>query len=59
MRIVMSRNSYAKTFIYDREDLVMELQNEKVMAFYVHAPGIDNPIAVLRDMNGCTRLTIA
>ena len=44
-------NSYAKTFIYDREDLVMEIQNQKVKAFYVHAPGIDNPIAVLRDMN--------
>ena len=45
------QNSYAKTFIYDREDLVMEIQDQKVKAFYVHAPGIDNPIAVLRDLN--------
>lgn len=45
------QNSYAKTFIYDREDLVMEVENEKITAFYVHAPGIDNPIAVLRDLN--------
>lgn len=49
--LVAPANSYSKTFIYDREDLVMELQNEKVTAFYVHAPGIDNPIAILRDMN--------
>ena len=44
-------NSYAKTLIYDREDLVMEIQDQKIKAFYVHAPGIDNPIAILRDMN--------
>ena len=29
----------------------MEVENEKITAFYVHAPGIDNPIAILRDLN--------
>ena len=46
MLVVTLRDSYAKTFIYDREDLVMGHHNEKVISFYVHAPGIDNPIAL-------------
>ncbi len=49
--LINSNNSYDKRFIYDREDLVLEVTNNKITAFYVHAPGIDNPIGMLRDRN--------
>lgn len=46
-----SANSYSKTFIYNQEDLTLELENGKITTFYIHAPGIDNPIAMMKDQN--------
>ena len=47
-----SKNSYTRRYIYDGEDVILELdESNAVVAAYFQAPGIDNPVAMLRDEN--------
>lgn len=40
-------------FIYDQEDILAEVDEaNQVVAGYLHGPGIDNVIAMVRDVNG-------
>ena len=44
--------SYTRQFIYHNEDLLAELDgNNNLIAFYIHGPGIDTPLAMMSDRN--------
>ena len=46
-------NSTVRRFIYDNQNIIAETdENDKFLAFYIHGPGIDNPLAMARDING-------
>ena len=46
-------NSTIRRFIYDNQNIIAETdENDKFLAFYIHGPGIDNPLAMARDING-------
>ncbi|MBI2519495.1 MAG: carboxypeptidase regulatory-like domain-containing protein [Bdellovibrio sp.] len=50
---IHGQNSYTRRFIYDNEDIFFELDGQNhIIAVYLHGPGIDDPIAMLRDVNG-------
>ena len=47
-----STKNTTRRFIYDNEDIIAELdESNKLIAFYVHGPGIDTPLALVRDLN--------
>ena len=49
---VMSR-SYTRQYVYDGEDVIQEQDAVgNVVATYLHGPGIDDPITMLRDVDG-------
>ena len=39
------------SFVYDKEDVIAEFEGGSLAAMYVHGPGIDDPIAIVRDIN--------
>ena len=44
--------SYTRQYIYHNEDILAELDgNNNLVAFYIHGPGIDTPLAMMRDRN--------
>ncbi|EQC44170.1 RHS repeat-associated core domain-containing protein [Bacteriovorax sp. Seq25_V] len=47
-----SKNSYLKRFVYDGEDIILELDGEnKIKALFVHGEGIDDVLMMIRDEN--------
>ncbi len=44
-------NEVQNRFVYDGEDIIAEFEGDTVSAIYLHGPGIDEPIAMLRDVN--------
>jgi uncharacterized protein RhaS with RHS repeats len=39
--------------VYNKEDVILELdENDKPVAFYIHGVGIDEPLAMMRDIDG-------
>ena len=44
--------SYSRQYFYDQEDILLEFdQDNQIIAAYFHGPGIDRPLAMLRDNN--------
>lgn len=49
-RIAREVDGVTTYLIYDREDVALEVdENGRALAFYVHGPGIDQPLAMIRD----------
>ena len=47
-----AKASYARKYFYDNEDILLEFdENDQLIAAYLHGPGIDRPLAMLRDIN--------
>ncbi len=47
-----AKASYARKYFYDNEDILLEFdENDQMIAAYLHGPGIDRPLAMLRDIN--------
>jgi RHS repeat-associated protein len=45
--------SYIRKYVYDGQDILEELDGSgKAVAAYLHGPGIDEPLVMLRDVNG-------
>ena len=52
-RIAKEVNGSRTNYLYDNEDIVLELGDNNILkAMYLHGPGIDEPIAMIRDING-------
>ena len=44
--------SYTRQYIYHNEDILAELDGDNnLIIFYIHGPGIDTPLAMMRDRN--------
>ena len=44
--------SYTRQYIYHNEDILAELDGDNnLITFYIHGPGIDTPLAMMRDRN--------
>lgn len=51
-RIARSSINNEKRYVYDNENIIIELRgNNSIEAIYLHGPGVDEPIAMVRDMN--------
>jgi len=51
-RVQKSVNGVITRFFYDGEDIIAELDSEgNIEAMYLHGPGIDEPLAMARDIN--------
>ena len=48
-----STKNYTRKLVYNKEDVILELdENDKPIAFYIHGVGIDEPLAMMRDIDG-------
>jgi len=51
-RIVRTSGSDDIRYAYDNEDIIAEFgSNNSIKAIYLHGPGIDEPIAMVRDID--------
>jgi RHS repeat-associated protein len=51
-RIARESSGQLTRYVYDGEDIILEFGiNNTIQAIYLHGPGIDEPIAMARDLN--------
>lgn len=52
-RVTKSVNGLTRKFVYDDNDILIEFgSNNELNAIYLHGPNIDEPIAMIRDVDG-------